>query len=49
MKQSEDMQRMKKHTKKYSQSNSFSDGPPKGRHAKKTKKIITRIYEEEDE
>ena len=46
MKESESMQRMKEHSKKYRQ---FSDGPPKGRHAKKTKKIITRIYEEEDE
>ncbi len=48
MKQSEDMQRMKKQTKKYRSSNSFSDGPPKGRRSPQTKKIITRIYEEEE-
>ena len=48
MKQSEDMQRMKKQTEKYRYDTSFSDGPPKGRQAKQTKKIITRIYEEEE-
>lgn len=47
MKQSEDMQRMKKQTKKFSNPG-YIDGPPKGRQTKQTKKIITRIYEEEE-
>lgn len=48
MKESEAMQRMNKHSTKYRSKDGASDGPPKGRHAKQTKKIITRNYQEEE-